>query len=366
MNPLLKRLTLISLPIAGIILGIFYFSVTGVEIAQATKETATHAIPGNLRVVPTEWSVRLQASGTVLSNEIKVGDKVEAGQLLLELDTSDIETELTLARKSLDVATKKRKLPSNHQLLLNIEILNLDKLKNSVERGVSSSIDLERQQKRVDNLKELANLDALGLELAEAQARTHLTRLETNHSRCFVKAPVTGVVTFSWILKGSYAVHNTEAFRIQSDEKIVEVRINEDDFYGVKEEVPAKVRFYSYGHRIFSGKVSKILPEADPSTQEYTVNLDVDMGGEPLYAGMSGEASIVLGVAPESTVIPRRALMGNRVFIVKDGRVEQREVQVGFRGLNKLQILEGLQPGDKVVVENLDMVRSGGRVRIKK
>ena len=87
MNPLLKRLTLISLPIAGIILGIFNFSVTGVEIAQATKETATHAIPGNLRVVPTEWSVRLQASGTVLSNEIKVGDKVEAGQLLLELDT---------------------------------------------------------------------------------------------------------------------------------------------------------------------------------------------------------------------------------------------------------------------------------------
>jgi HlyD family secretion protein len=81
---------------------------------------------------------------------------------------------------------------------------------------------------------------------------------------------------------------------------------------------------------------------------------------------MSGEASIVLGVARDATVIPRRALMGNHVFIVQDGHVERREVQVGFRGLNKLQILEGLQPGDKVVVENLDMVRSGGRVRIKK
>ena len=193
-----------------------------------------------------------------------------------------------------------------------------------------------------------------------------MTRLEKNHERCFVKAPVTGVITLSWILEGSYAVHNTEAFRIQSDEKIIEVRINEDDFYGVREDVPAKVRFYSYGHRMFEGKVTKILPEADAATQEYTVNLEVDMGGEPLYAGMSGEASIVLGVAPKATVIPRRALLGDQVFVVKGNRVESRKIQAGFRGLNKVQVLEGLQPGEQVVVENLDVVRDSGRVRVRK
>ena len=366
MTPFAKRLLLILLPIVLVAAAVRHYSVPSVEVAPATKETATHAVPGNLRVVPTEWSVRTQASGIVLDNDIKVGDQVEVGQVLLQLDTSDMQTELDLARKTFEVAQKKSRLPSSHQLQLDIEQLNLSKTKDSVELGVASAADLERQLKRVANLEELARLDALGHELAVAQARTQVARLEKNLARCTVKAPVTGVVTYSPLLKGSFAVHNMEAFRMQSDEKKLEVRINEDDFHGVREDVPAKVRFYSYGHRIFEGRVSQILPEADAATQEYLVHLDVDMGGEPLYAGMSGEASLVLGVAQEATVIPRRALLGNKVFVVMAGRVEVREVQSGFRGLNKVQILSGLAPGEAVVVENLDLVTAGGRVRVAK
>ena len=143
------------------------------------------------------------------------------------------------------------------------------------------------------------------------------------------------------------------------------VRINEDDFFGLHKDLPAKVRFYSYGSQLFHGKVSQILPEADPSSQEYTIHLELETGGKTLLAGMSGEASIILGEAPDSTVVPRRALLGGHVFVVKGNQVERRTVRVGFSGLNKVQILEGLQPREKVVVENLDLVRDGGLVRVK-
>ena len=64
MNPLAKRLVLLLLPVALVAAGILHFSVPAVVVAPATRETATHAVPGNLRVVPTEWSVRTQASTT--------------------------------------------------------------------------------------------------------------------------------------------------------------------------------------------------------------------------------------------------------------------------------------------------------------
>ncbi len=366
MNPLFKRLILFLVPLLLVGAGIFHFSVPAVVVASASKETATHAVPGNLRVIPTEWSVRTQASGIVLENDIQVGDQVKENQVLLKLDTTDIETDLALAKKSLEVARKKKELPSANALQLEIEKLNLGKTKDSMARGVVSEVDLQRQERLVANLEELVRLDALGLELAVANASTHLARLEKNFQRCNVTAPVTGVVTYSPLLAGSLAVHNMEVFRVQSDEMKLEVRINEDDFHGVRVDVPAKVRFYSYGNRIFHGRVTKILPEADAATQEYLVHLEVDMGGEALYAGMSGEASLVLGSAPDAIVIPRRALLGNKVFVVSAGRVKAREVQIGFLGLNKVQIISGLEPGEHVVVENLDMVRTGGRVRVTK
>ena len=76
-------------------------------------------------VIPTEWSVRTQASGIVLENDIQVGEQVKEDQVLLKLDTTDIETDLALAKKSLEVARKKKDLPSANALQLEIEKLNL-------------------------------------------------------------------------------------------------------------------------------------------------------------------------------------------------------------------------------------------------
>jgi len=347
-------------------LGVRHLAAPEVLLIPATTETAIHAVPGNLRVMPTEWSVRLQTNGTVQTMEAKIGDKVEDGQLLMELDTSDIDIDLELARKALAVAEKKLTIPKQNELQLEIEKLNLDKLRNSLKRGVASEIDVQRQEKRVHNYEELARLEALGLELAKAQAESHLARLEKNLERSLLEAPVSGTITHVRLLKGSYALHNTEAFRIQADAKIIEVKISEDDYPGIRKDLQAKVRLYSYGNQIFHGKVTQILPTADAATQEYTIYLSLDMQGKPLISGMSGEASIILGEAPNATVIPRRALVGSRIYLVQEDQVVIREVQVGFRGLNKVQILEGIEPGESVIVENQDILQEGMRVRIRK
>ena len=363
-----------SLPVILIILGLgvagFFgfqqFTMPTVSLVAATTDTAIHAVPGNLKVMPTEWSVRLQTNGTVDSVDVAVGDLVEEGQLLLNLDTADVEIDLDLARQVLQVANKKLQVPRQHELQLEIEKLNLEKLQSSLKRGVASEIDIQRQEKRVSNLEELAHLEGLGLELAKAQAQSHLAKLEKTLERSSLHAPVKGTVTHAWLLNGSYTLHNTEAFRIQSDAKVIEVKISEDDYPGIQKDLQARVRLYSYGNQIFHGKVLQVMPTADAATQEYTIHLELDMQGKPLISGMSGEASIIIGEAPEVTVIPRRALVGDFVYLVQNHQIVLRKVVTGFRGLNKVQIVEGLQPGDTVVVEDQEILREGMRVKVRK
>ena len=103
----------------------------------------------------------------------------------------------------------------------------------------------------------------------------------------------------------------------------LEVRINEDDFHGVRGRSCQGT--FALRQSIFHGRVTKILPER-MLLQEYLVHLDVDMGGEALYAGMSGE-EFGLGSAPE--LCNSQTHYGNKVF-VGAGRVKAREVQIGF------------------------------------
>jgi RND family efflux transporter MFP subunit len=364
MKSSLKILLAIALFVGGGFLAIRYFSMPEVFLAPAATETAVHAIPGNLRVQPTEWSVRLQTNGTVESIDAVVGDKVMEGQLLMHLDTTDIDIDLDLARIALDVAKKKQEIPKQNELALEVEKMNLERLQGALKRGVASETDIQRQEKLIHNYSELARLEELGLELAKAQAESQLARLGKNKERSDLKAPVAGTITHAWLLKGSYALHNTEAFRIQADDKVIEVKISEDDYPGIRKDLPARARLYSYGDQIFEGKVTQILPTADPDTQEYTIFLELDMQGKSLISGMGGEASIILGEAEGATVVPRRALAVDSVWVVENGTARKQPVKVGYRGLNKVQILEGLQPGQKVVLENQGILQEGMRVRV--
>src|SRR5690606_37334579 len=117
---------------------------------------------------------------------------------------------------------------------------------------------------------------------------------------------------------------------------------------------------------LYPARVDKILPTADPDTQRYSVFLEVEIDPEILVPGITGDVSIVAGEHQNTLIIPRRALFGNNVFVVTNGRVELRQVQTGFTSLNHVAILDGLSEGELVVVDQLDTFRDGDRVRVQR
>jgi HlyD family secretion protein len=100
------------------------------------------------------------------------------------------------------------------------------------------------------------------------------------------------------------------------------------------------------------------------------VNLVVKVdAGHPLVPGINGEVGIVVDEHAARAVVPRRAVFtnaGDNVYVVKDGRVELRKVKKGFVWTTGVEIIEGLSPGDEVIVESLENFHDGERVRARR
>ena len=109
--------------------------------------------------------------------------------------------------------------------------------------------------------------------------------------------------------------------------------------------------------------MSELLPTADDA-QRFTVHLDVKVDAELLKPGSTGEVTITIDSRPNQVMIPRRALFdGNKAFIVKDGRVQRRELEIGYVALNKVEVRKGLDAGEAVILDPLEGYRDGQRVR---
>ena len=120
----------------------------------------------------------------------------------------------------------------------------------------------------------------------------------------------------------------------------------------------------TFGTDQYNAVIAKILPAADPATQRYTVFLDIFLPeGRTLLPGLTGEVSISIAERANAIIIPRRALVGDYVYVVKGGKLDLRKIVKGYDSLNQIEILTGLTEGEAVVVEQQDRFHEGERVR---
>jgi len=91
----------------------------------------------------------------------------------------------------------------------------------------------------------------------------------------------------------------------------------------------------------------------------------MDIEPEKLIPGITGEVTITVGSHHAKAVIPRRAILNDNVYVVTNGKVELRKITKGYVWLTGAEITEGLEPGEQVIVEDLDNFRDGDRVRVE-
>ena len=126
------------------------------------------------------------------------------------------------------------------------------------------------------------------------------------------------------------------------------------------------MQLYAYRTRAFAAHVTSIQPAADPTTQRYTIVLDLENPPDNLMAGMTGEMNIITGTHEDVLLVPTRALMVDQALLIKNNVVRRRTVKVGYRTLDFAEVMSGLSEGDRVVATDQDKFRPGQPVRQRK
>ncbi len=367
MNSALKK-TLITTA-ALVLLGFLYvhFSRSIALVARATSGPALKQVPGSVIVLAEfEMELKSEVGGRVVNSALDPGSKVAAGEVLAQLDTGDLELEIEGIRMRYEADKQRIAVGSAIELELQTAREQLEEFERLTRSGSRSEAELTRERRRVRAIEQRVELERVNNQLLIDGYANTLRVKQRQLEKMTIAAPFDGVISEVGAARpGDLIGSNWPLAKLISASRTVEAKISEENFADLRLGQRASVRFLPYGGALFEGVITKILPTSDPETQRYMVHLDVKIEPEQLVPGITGEVSIVVGERNADANIPRRALFGNNVYVVKDGRVVLRQVEVGFTSLTTVEILSGLTEGDEVIIDEIDRFRDGDRVRTK-
>ena len=358
---LLGGATLVVVSIAIVFAALRLYRPTAI-VAQTRSGSAVNAIPANVRVIASNWVVRSEVDGVLEANVAKSRDRVARDDLMATLDTTMVDIEIEKLEEDLEGIKRRIELGTTLEANLAEARNLLRRLEGEFELGAVSQSTLDQQRLNVASLETRIQLETLNHEIHRKSVLASISLKQRHREKMNIRAPVDGTVVLLGAFPQEYIHANRVLFHVQDDTRRVEARINESDLSGVRLDQSTNIRFLPYGSQLFSGKVTVLPTAAESGTQEYSLLLEVDIDKELLIPGMTGEASIILDERSQTLTIPRRAVIGGKVFVVNNDRVEVREVEVGFRSHTRVEILSGLNEGDLVVVEELDRFEAGDRV----
>jgi membrane fusion protein (multidrug efflux system) len=309
-------------------------------------------------VKATPWQPRLQAVGNVqavqgvlVNNEVagqvkrilfESGDQVTAGQSLVQLDTEVDEAALVGLKAGLDLA--RLQLERNQKLLR--------------DRAVSQG-DVDELNARVAQT------------LAEVREKEALINKKT------ILAPFDGQlgirrVNLGQFLEAGSAIAELEAL----DPLYVDYALPERRLSEIQVDQPVEVRVQAYPERVFEGRIQAISPAVSRETRNIQVRALVPNPDRLLLPGMFAKVDTLLAAREDVLTLPRQAIAfntyGDSVFVIEQGGgedadeliVQRRQIKTGAVRGQEIEILEGLEVGERVVLAGQVKLRNGASVQV--
>ena len=330
--------------------------LSGVSIATlaSTRVDEFFEATGTVRAANTIY-VAGRMMGAVTSLLVKEGDAVEKGRLLLTLDDRDVVQKVKAAEAGCQEATKALAAAKQNRELTDMTHRRYQKMYD--EKAISrQEMDQFETQKKLagleyERVQEMVSRTAAGL--SEAKIYLDFTR---------IVSPVKGIVTEKKIEVGGMAVPGMPLLTVENRAAFhAEVTVDESLSGKLRVGAPVRVSLEAIGRQI-PGKITEILPVVDPLSRSFTVKVSLNGDGlrSGLYAKMriaSGKKEIIL--APRAAIVEKGQLTG--VYAV-DGQdvVTYRLVRTGKEYDGQLEILSGLKPNDRIIVQGVEKAVDGG------
>ena len=340
------------------------FVAVPVQTESVQRDTAIDAVPAVVEVQHvSKISLSGEEGGRIVKSNLKLGEFVEAGDLLVQVDARDLELEAASLRSRIEHHEERASLRKQEAVDLaraQEELANYERL---FADGNYAELEIIRRRREFEAFRENQKRARMDEAQRLEDLRFQLERVKLRIERCTISAPSAGMVNQIFAFPGELIHRGARIAEIDSQKLMVIARINEDDFSGIEVGLDANVRLLAYGDRLFPAKVSQVLTGPDPDQQQYTVFLKLEIPEGWLLPGLSGEASIIRSRREDALLIPRAALLADSVFVVAESRAERRTVETGLRGLNQVEITSGLDSGERVITSPVADLRDGQRIR---
>jgi RND family efflux transporter MFP subunit len=152
------------------------------------------------------------------------------------------------------------------------------------------------------------------------------------------------------------------------DELIADIDLVGPELARVRADLPVRIRHYAFNNMTLVGRILRLSPSMDTQSHTFRAEVLIDNSQGLLRPGMFIEASIIVERREEVPVVPRFAIAqraGRNVVFVLDGqRAVRREVVLGLGDDDKVEVLEGVNPGERIVIHGLETLTDGTRVRV--
>jgi RND family efflux transporter MFP subunit len=334
-----------------------------VEAAQTG--TAINAVTGKVEIwANADIQVKSRQRGVISELLVDAGHAVETGQVIAILAAEDLDLRIEQARIQLEAAKARSAVAPIEDIELEAieERLAGTELAISLQQAPASRLDaVKRDRRKAEVYQRLAQIQrSENLHLLENQ----LAQLSLQKEQMTIRAPFAGTVVALSAFTGDLVNDGSNIVRLVSHGRFALMELAEEDFFGVESGQAVTIRLAGYPDRAFAGRVSSLENVADASSKKRNLFVDVDAPDPVLVPGLTGEGYLVKDERDGAVLVARRALVGNSIHVVVDGAVEVRRVRPGYLGLNKAEILEGVQAGERVILEDQNLFKPGDRVRM--
>ena len=331
-------------------------AVPTVAVVQPKRSDPAHEIilPASVQAFA-DAPIYARTNGYLKRWYVDIGTRVQAGQLLADIDTPEVNQQLRQARA--DLATAQANL-------------NLSKITAGRYAGLLATDSVSKQES--DNAT--GDYEAKQALLQSSQA--NVRRLEELLSFQKIYAPFAGVITArntdigALIDSGSGGGTRTELFHIVQPDKLrVYVSVPQVYSQAAKPGLTADLTLSEFPGRRFEGKLVRTANAIDPTSRTLLVEIAVNNPTGQLFTGSYAEVHLKLPTPTSSLILPVNTLLfraeGLRVATVGDGqRVELKQITLGHDFGSEVEVVAGLNGNENVIVNPPDSVVAGETVRV--
>jgi len=320
-----------------------------------------------------EVTVSSEVEGRVEQVLVDVGDHVTAGQTIVKVVPTELQLTLDQQRASLQQARARLGLPDNNEEFKDVrtaaevkkaaaDLADAEqkylRAKTLYEQGLLPKQSFDEAESRHNAARAAYDLSIQGVEnlrsqLAQSRAATALAQKKVNDSN--IRAPFAGQIKERIVTQGQYLKVQTPVMVIVNVDPLrVRLRVPEKMAAWVKTGQEVTVSVEAHPDSMFKGKITRINPSVDQQTRAFEVEALIDNHEALLKPGFFVKATIPSSALVEALLVPQEALLYlygvYKVFVIEGNTLKEKEVKIGERYGDEVEITEGLKPGERIAL----------------